>query len=238
MYGMDIRHPAIQGAAEFIFACQTGEGDIRGIIGNQYMPYYHGAILELLIKAGFTEDERVIDSLDWLLSVRQADGGWLVPSQLVPAKQKTDEYWGSDPIPTDKSKPHAHLATGMAIRALAAHPSYRDKPEARLAGERVKERFFKADKYNDRKASNYWLKFQFPFWWTNLLTGLDSLSKLGFPANDPDVQSGLIWFLENQQSDGTWPTGYGKGAKAQEHTRWVALAICRVLKSFSRNPIS
>jgi len=48
MYGMDRSHPAIQTAAEFVFSCQKEEGDIRGIIGNQYMPYYHGAIFELI----------------------------------------------------------------------------------------------------------------------------------------------------------------------------------------------
>jgi hypothetical protein len=42
--------PTIAKAAEYIFSNQMYEGDIRGILGNQYMPYYHGAILELLIK--------------------------------------------------------------------------------------------------------------------------------------------------------------------------------------------
>ncbi|MBC8507687.1 MAG: terpene cyclase/mutase family protein [Chloroflexi bacterium] len=115
MHALTRDHPAIQGAAEYIFSCQAEDGDIRGIIGNQHMPYYHGAILELLIKAGYVEDDRVIKGLDWLLSVRQADGGWLIPMQMIPAKEKTEEYWCGNPLPTDKSKPHAHLATGMEV---------------------------------------------------------------------------------------------------------------------------
>ncbi len=43
-YGFTRAHPALQRAAEYVFSCQTAEGDIRGILGNQYMPYYHGAI--------------------------------------------------------------------------------------------------------------------------------------------------------------------------------------------------
>jgi prenyltransferase beta subunit len=68
-YGFDARHPVIIKAAEFIFSCQTNTGDIRGILVSQYMPYYHAAFLELLIKAGHLDDEQVIKGLEWLLSM-------------------------------------------------------------------------------------------------------------------------------------------------------------------------
>jgi hypothetical protein len=230
MYGLSREHPALQRAAAYLFSCQTPEGDIRGIIGNQYMPYYHGAILELLIKAGYGDDPRVEKGLEWLLAMRQDDGGWLVPAQTVPPKQKTSAFWLSDPILADRSKPHAHLATGMALRAFAAHPAYRRRPEVIAAAEALKSRFFRPDKYNDRKASSYWLKFQFPFWWTSLLSALDTLSWLGFDRGDVDVAKGLDWFLANQAPDGLWETGYGSGKRAQENRHWVGLAVCRVLR--------
>jgi hypothetical protein len=91
-------------------------------------------------------------------------------------------------------------------------------------------RFFQADKYNDRKAPSYWLKFQFPFWWTSLLTALDTLAKLGFNAQDADIARGLDWFVAHQEKDGLWPTSYGSGKKAEANRRWVGLAICRMLK--------
>jgi hypothetical protein len=232
MYGFHREHPAIQIAVEYIFGCQTKEGDIRGILGNQYMPYYHGAILELLIKAGFEDDSRVLKGLDWLLSMRQNDGGWLVPAQLVPAEKKTGEFWLGDPLPPDQTKPHAHIATGMAIRAFAAHPDYQKRPEIITASERLKNRFFQPDKYNDRKASSYWLKFQFPFWWGNLLTALDSLAKMGFKKEDEEIAKGLAWFIVNQEKDGLWSTGYGSGKNSEPNRRWVGLAICRVLKQY------
>lgn len=232
MYGFHRDHPTLKRAAEYVFSCQTEEGDIRGIIGNQYMPYYHGAILELLIKAGYADDARVEKGLTWLLSMRQDDGGWIVPAQMVPAKDKTSEFWLGDPLPPDPSRPHAHLTTGMVLRAFAIHPTYKQRPKVIAAGEALKSRFFKADKYNDRRASRYWLKFQYPFWWSNLLTALDSLSRLGFHQQDADIAEGLAWFVENQSEDGLWETGYGSGKRAAENRHWVGLAVCRVLKGF------
>lgn len=232
MYGFRRSHPALQRAAEYVFACQTEEGDIRGILGNQYMPYYHGAILELLIKAGYEDDPRVEKGLGWLLAMRQDDGGWIVPAQAVPPKQKTSSFWLGAPLPPDRSKPHAHLATGMVLRAFAAHLTYRRHPDALAAASLLKGRFFLADKYNDRQGPEYWLKFQYPFWWTSLLTALDTLSRMGFSADDEDVRRGLDWFVGHQEADGLWETGYGSGKGAQAMKRWVALAVCRVLRQF------
>ena len=229
MYGMNRKHPAVTHAADYLYSCQSSAGDIRGILGNQTMPYYHGAMLELLIKAGYAQDERTIAGLEWLLNTRQDDGGWLVPTQTIPTKLRTDAYWSGEAVRADPGLPHSHLATGMALRAFAAHPDYREHPESALAGERLKERLFKPDSYNDRKTPQYWLKFQFPFWWTSLLTALDTLARLGYRSSDPDIARGINWFIENQEGDGLWPTGYSKGSNAERNRRWVGLAVCRAL---------
>ena len=238
-YGLEGRHPAVARAASYLFACQTKEGDIRGILGTQYMPYYHGAILELMIKAGYDTDSRVEQGLEWLLSMRQEDGGWIVPMQAVPAKEKIREAWSAPPIPPDRSLPFSHLATGMALRPFAVHPDYRRLEAVTTAARLLKSRFLMSDRYNDRKAPQYWLKFQYPFWWTNLLTGLDILSVLGFEPNDTDVQRALQWFVDNQMDDGLWRTSYEQtrrtrpSAKERESMLWVSLAICRVFQRFS-----
>jgi len=232
MYGFRREQPALARAAEYVFSCQTDEGDIRGILGNQYMPYYHGAILELLIKSGYASDNRTEKGLQWLLSMHQVDGGWIIPAQLMSASQKTDQFWFGSALPPDRSRPHSHLATGMILRAFAAHPDYRQFPEIIAAGQCIKERLFQPDKYNDRKAATYWFKFQFPFWWPNLLTALDTLYSLNFNSQDHDIARGLDWFLTNQSADGLWEIGYGSGRNIQAMRRWVGLAICRVLKRF------
>jgi hypothetical protein len=232
MYGFHRGHPAPDSAAEYVLSYQTEEGDIRGILGNQYMPYYHGAMLELLIKAGYGDDARVEAGLEWLLSMRQSDGGWIVPAQGIPPKERGSGFWLGAAILPDRSRPHAHLATGMVLRAFAAHPAYRRRPEVIAAGEALKNRLFRADKYHDRRAASYWLKFQYPFWWTSLLTALDTLSWLGFGRHEAKIVEGLDWLLTHQGPDGLWETGYGAGKRAPENRCWVGLAVCRVLKGF------
>jgi hypothetical protein len=231
-YGMNCSHPQIKRAAEYVFSCQTKKGDIRGLLGNQYMPYYHGMLLELLIRAGYQGDARVISGLEWLLSVRQDDGGWIVPVQAVPARSKSERLWRGAPVEWDRSLPHSHLATGMALRPLALHPGYREREEVRCAADRLKDRFFRPDRYNDRKSAAYWTKFQYPNWWTNVLMALESLAAIGYTVDDADVQRALAWFVENQERDGLWPTQYDKGRNAVGMRCWVGLAICRVLRSF------
>jgi hypothetical protein len=120
----------------------------------------------------------------------------------------------------------------MVLRAFAVQPDYRQRDEVIAAGRCLKGRFFNADSYTDRKAPSYWLKFQFPFWWTSLLTALDILARLGFEREDSNIACGLDWFAANQEEDGLWPTGYGSGQKSEENRRWVGLAICRTLKQF------
>ncbi len=237
-YGFDRHHLAIGQAAEYILSCQTEEGDIRGILGTQHIPYYHAVISELLVKAGYGDDPRLEKGLEWLLSMRQDDGGWIVPMQAVPARDKTRQMWSAPPVPLDRSNPFSHLATGMVLRALVVHPRYVGREETRLAAEQLKSRFFKSDRYNDRKAPRYWTKFQFPFWWTNILTALDSLSRIGFSPDDQDVQRALQWLVANQEDNGLWKTSYEQKKrkemtpKEKEASLWVGLAICRVFKRF------
>ena len=103
----------------------------------------------------------------------------------------------------------------------------------------LKSRFLRSDKYNDRKAPRYWFKFQYPFWWTNLLTSLDTLPLLDFGPEDRDVGKALQWFVDNQQQDGLWATSYKQSKRAQPSARerkamqWVSLAICRVFQRFT-----
>ena len=82
-YGLNKDHSSIKRAAEYLFSCQTDEGDFRGILGNQHMPYYSGVIMELLIKAGYGDNPSIDRGFKWLLSVRQNDDGWNIPMRTV-----------------------------------------------------------------------------------------------------------------------------------------------------------
>lgn len=227
-YGFTREHPAIRKAADYVFTCQTEEGDIRGIIANQYMPYYCGAIMELLIKAGYNDDLRIEKGFQWLLSIRQNDGGWAAPLRTLGISYAEAVELGT--LKPDRAKPSSHMQTGMVLGAFAAHPGYRVSHEARRAADLLKSRFFKPDGYVDRRSKTYWTKFQYPFWWPNILTSLDSLSLMGYPGDDPQIRLALDWFITHQDASGLWNTSYNKGEKARERDQWVGLAICRVFK--------
>ena len=173
------------------------------------MPYYMGAILSLVIKVGYGDDERTINGLNWLLSIRQQDGAWFIPLQAYKISY-LNEVGLKPPILPDRSLPSSHLATGMVLRAFAEHKDFHQCSEVLQAARWLKSRFFKSDAYNDHKGVEYWTKFQYPFWWTDLLSSLDMLQKMGFTRDDADIQKGVRWFIEKQGEDGLWKASYEK----------------------------
>jgi hypothetical protein len=231
-------NPSARAAAEFVLSFQTEKGDIRGFLANQYATYYTGAVLATLIRAGYGDDPRVEKGLEWLLSMRQDDGGWSIPILTRPIDRRTmlrltSRY--ARPIEPDRSKPSSHNWTDMALRAFAAHPRYRMSAEARAAANLLKASFFKPDYYSSLRAASYWVRFL--FWWPNLLTALESLSPMGYSVDDPDIRKALEWFMDAQEPSGLWKTTYerGKEEKTNEQTKerklWLTLRICRTFKA-------
>jgi hypothetical protein len=239
-YELTKRHPSVRKAAEYLFSCQTDDGDIRGMIGNQYATYYTGAIMGLLIKAGYEDDARIEKGFQWLLSMRQDDGGWTIPILTVELDRAamcrlTSQY--AEPVEPDRTKPFSHNWTGMVLRAFAAHHEHRTSVVAETAGTLLKSRFFQRDVYGSYESPSYWLRFQYPFWWNNLLTALETLWYLSFTKDDPDISRGLRWFKDHQDSGGLWRVTYASPREADTPTNrrikpWVNLAICRMLKRY------
>jgi hypothetical protein len=244
MYCFTRKHSSIQRAAEYIFSCQTDEGDIRGILGNQYAPYYTGIIMSLLIKAGYEDDPRIEKGFNWLLSMRQNDGGWVIGSPGLFGRHSWKErcIFTTQHVETkrdfDWSKPFGHSGTGMVIRAFAVHPYYRTTKEAKIAAQLLKSHFFKKDNYSSYRSAENWVNFKYPFFWTDLISALDSICLIGIPKDDQDVNRGLDWLVANQQESGLWKNSYSKIHKASENKRsqearlWISLAICRIFKRY------
>ncbi|MFC1879854.1 prenyltransferase/squalene oxidase repeat-containing protein [Chloroflexota bacterium] len=225
-YGFSRSHPAVAKAAGFLFDCQTYDGDFRGIYASQYAPNYSGAIMELLIKAGWAEDKRIRRGFEWLLSNRQDDGGWAAAMRTLKIKWQ-DAYQLKEPLEPDRSRPFSHLMTGMALRAFAAHPTWRSAPAALAAADLLAGRFFERDKYIDRQGKNYWERVSFPFWFTDIVSALDSLSRLGFSAERPQIRRALAWLADRQAADGAFDLKLLK-TRDKDTRWWVALAVCRV----------
>jgi hypothetical protein len=242
-YGFTREHPQAQRAAEFLFSCQTDVGDFRGILANQYATYYSGAILSLLIKAGYANDPRVERSFQWLLAMRQDDGGWTIPMITHRLDRQTQYRLSSEyvaPLEPDRAKPFSHNATGMILRAFAAHPKYRKSKAARAAAQLLTSRFFQPDVYTSYQAASYWVRFEYPFWWNQLVAALDSVSLIGLSPNVAPIAQALNWLIDQQQPNGLWHTSYvqphakeKETAKVRDMKLWISLAICRVFKRFA-----
>jgi hypothetical protein len=234
-YGCNREHEPTAKAAEYLFSCQTDAGDIRGFLANQYATYYTGAILSLLIWAGYEEDSRVEKGMQWLLSMRQDDLGWTIPILTHSFDRETQYRLTSeycDPIEPDRSKAFSHNWTGMVLRAFAAHSRYRDSKAAGIAADHLKSRFFQRDVYTSYRSADYWIKFQYPFWWNNLVAALDTVTRID-PTRDEATQRALDWFVEHQAQDGLWRYSYAKGRRkgnrrTQQVEHWVGLAIGRI----------
>ena len=230
-FGFNNTHPAIQDTVEYFFTFQTREGDFRGIYGNQYSPNYSAGIMELLIKAGYENDARIKRVFEWLISIRQNDGGWAIPFRTQ-NKNLNVISTHLEPVEQDKSRPFSHMVTGVVLRAFAAHPTYKRSEQAQAAGHLLLSNLFKQDNYPDRAATSYWFGFSYPFWFTDLLSALDSLSLLGFSKNEPQINKALKWFVENQQNDGLWELRILKGQNKDVIKLYLSLALCRVYKRF------
>jgi hypothetical protein len=129
----------------------------------------------------------------------------------------------------DRSKPSSHLVTGMVLRAFAAHPARRRSPEARTAAKLLAARFYRRDAYGDRNDRSYWDRVSFPFWFTDVVSALDSLSRVGMAAEVPPVRAALEHVRGLQRADGTFAFRLLKG-KDPELPLWICLAVCRSLR--------
>jgi hypothetical protein len=229
-YGFTREHPAIARAAEFLLSFQTRDGDIRGIYGNQYATTYVGAITELLIKAGYADDPRIARTFSWLLAIRQSDGGWTIPMRTLGHRYRdfldVDRY--PEPLAPDRSRPFSHMVTGMVLRAFAADPRWLQAPEVRRAGELLASRLFKRDRYVDRGDASYWERASFPFWFTDIVSALDTLSRLEVPPRSAPIAHALERLSEPQRDDGTFALKLLR-ARDKDLPWWLCLAVWRSL---------
>ncbi len=230
-FGFTREHESIERAARFLFSFQTKEGDLRGIYGGQYATTYVGAIMEVLIKAGFADDPRIAKGFRWLLAMRQNDGGWAIPLRTagVPFSEFFDLGRRQRPIAPDRSKPSSHLVTGMVLRAFAAHRAWRKSADAHRAGELLVTRLYRRDAYGDRGDVSYWERVSFPFWFTDIVSALDSLSLLGFDEEAPTIGTTLERLRKVQRADGTFGFKLLRD-KSEDLPWWICLAVCRSLK--------
>ena len=234
-YGCTIEDECIQKAVDFLFSTQSPEGDFRGAYLNEYAPTYHALTLEIICLYGLDKDKRTQKGFRWLINNKQNDGGWVIPYRTVDKEELKARYnfeaqLKTDPIKPDLSQTFSQLVTGMVLRALAASSTWCKSKVAWKAGELLMSRFFQADKYDDRRQPSFWKEITYPFWATDILSSLDSLSKIGFDTNHEKIQQALRWLQKQQKKEGYWEAGIPKST-LEDHL-WVTLAVLRVIKRF------
>ncbi len=223
-YGLNKKHEAIRKASEYLFSFQTGKGEFRGMYGNQYSPNYSASITEFLIKAGY-RDIRIEKSLNWLLKMRQDDGGWAIP--LRTRNRDLGALTEKETIEPDRTKPFSHLITGIVLRPFSLVTTFRKKVED--AGLLLANRVFTRDKYSDRMGVEYWTKFTYPYHWTDILSTLDTLTQLEI-KNHPKINEILNWFEKHKKKDGIYEVSIMAGAKYKDVKYWITLRYLSILK--------
>jgi hypothetical protein len=226
LYGLNKKHKAIRMAADYLFSFQTKEGEFRGIYGNQYSPNYSASITEFLIKAGY-HGTKVKESLNWLLKMRQNDGGWAIP--LRTRNEKLGALKKRETIEPDRTKPFSHLITGIVLRPFSLVNE--DRKKVKDAGIMLADRVFTRDKYSDRQEIEYWTKFTYPYHWTDILSTIDTLTLLGI-KNHSKINEIEQWFERHRQENGTYQVDVMAGAKYKDVKYWITLQYLKVLKRF------
>lgn len=117
----------------------------------------------------------------------------------------------------------------MVLRAFAAHPAWLEASEVRAAGKLLATRLYKRDSYSDRGDVSYWERVSFPFWFTDVVSSLDTLSRLGFGPEIPTISAALVRLRELQRDDGTFAFKLLR-AKDKDLPWWISLAVCRSLR--------
>ncbi len=223
-YGLNKKHTTIQKAAKLLFSFQTKEGEFRGMYGDQYSPNYSASITEFLIKPGYG-DTIILNSLRWLLQMRQDDGGWAIPFRTRDRDLRAlNEKVTLEP---NRSKPFSRLITGIVLRPFSLMPEYGNK--VKDTGVLLADRVFTKDKYPDRYGVDYRTKFTFPYHWTDLLSTIDTLTLLGI-YDHPKINEIKQWFENHKQDNGMYEVSVMAGKKYAKINYWITLQYLTVLK--------
>ena len=184
-----------------------------------------GNVVAALLRRGYGDDPRQRLAVDWLVSIQNADGGWLCP------------YWKAHIRDTHS----CFYGTICALEAFAEIQEDKRPPAVQEAAERGAEfllmhRLYRADHHDFQIINPNWLKLAFPwFYGYSILRGLWVLTRLG--VQDERMEDALTVLRHKQTSEGKWvleSTPYGRMQanleKKGQPSKWVTLKALWVLK--------
>jgi hypothetical protein len=147
-----------------------------------------GNMVRAFAKMGYYEDDRVLKSLDWLISKQLPDGGWNCAPQ---------------------GKHGSFMSTVQPLWALSemmSHDARRGWEASAKRGSEflLKHRVFKSDK-DDSVVLLDFLRLHYPLHYSyDFLHGLRILTELGI-KNDQRMNDAVSLLLEKKLPDGKWP---------------------------------
>ena len=185
-----------------------------------------GNVCAGMLRLGYNKDTRLAKALDWLVSVQNADGGWLCPYWKAHVKDTHGCFYG----------------TICPLEAFSQVPETERSNQMKQAIERGAEyllihRLYKADHHGFKTINRRWLRFGFPwFYGYDILRGLSVLTKLGY-ENDNRLGDAVELLVQKRQSDGTWLLDASPIGRMQVNlepigkpSKWITLNALRVLK--------
>jgi hypothetical protein len=199
---------------------------VSSLIFEEQLSCLTGNMVAALIRMGYVDDLRVKMALEWLVKIRNNDGGWLCP------------YWKA----YVKDKHGCFTGTICPMEALSEVPKEKLTNEMRQAISKgadflLMHRLFKADHHDYKMISQAWLQLSFPsFAGYNILRGLDVLTKLGY-VKDERLDDAVEVLMQKQQGNGVWILENSPEGRMQANvetkgqpSKWITLAALKVLK--------
>ena len=207
----------------------TGRGLSSGVI-----PCLTGNMIYSLIKLGFLEDERVSDSIQWIIKYQRADDG----IQYLPTGRVYERYkmcWG---------KHSCHMGVAKTLKALAAIPENKRSPEisnklSELAEYFLIHHIYKKSHDLDKVSRPGWLKFGFPLMYqTDILELLSIFSQL--KIHDQRLNDALEIVSSKCMKDGKWKLENSYNGKTVvrieskgDPSKWITLRALMVQKEYA-----
>jgi hypothetical protein len=188
-----------------------------------------GNTVAALLRMGYVDDPRVWHAVDWLVSIQNADGGWLCPYWQAHVRDKHGCFYGTicpmeafAEIPEGRRTPTVHDAAARGAEFLLMH------------------RLYKADHRQGRIIKPEWVTLSFPwFYGYDILRGLWTLTRLSY--RDERMDDALAVLRDKRLPDGTWllenaPQGRMQTdlEKKGQPSKWITLLALWTLKELER----
>jgi len=221
--GLTAEHSQIRRSCDFMFTFQREHGPFcrrrrvpgKGVVWDTDPgPCTHARIVRFLIQFGYRDDPRVRMAIDWLLANQRSDGMWDCGRPTRPGcLRATHDVLRVAALDTQAASHPAVARGAAAVCALLMNPGM-----------------------NRYHVGIPWTTLQWPPFDYGLPTTLESLVRLGYTLNHPQIAKATDHLLERQLADGSWPLDQTSSrppfdpGPLDKPNRWVTVGALKTLR--------